>query len=50
MNNFAEISTKIPEEVYKELSLRIPEERRSDFICDAIQEKLLRIPKPDKIL
>jgi len=44
------ISVKIPEEVYKELLLRIPEGERSDFIRDAIIEKLQKTPKPDKIL
>jgi len=44
------ISVKIPEELYKEIILRIPEGERSNFIRDAIMEKLQRIPKPDKIL
>lgn len=44
------ISVKLPEEVYKELALRVPEGERSNFIRDAIIEKLQRTPKPDKIL
>jgi Arc/MetJ-type ribon-helix-helix transcriptional regulator len=44
------ISVKVPEEVYKEMLLRIPEGERSNFIRDAILEKLERVPKPDKIL
>jgi len=44
------ISVKIPEEVYKEMILRVPEGNRSNFIRDAILEKLEKTPKPDKIL
>jgi hypothetical protein len=44
------ISAKIPEEVFQELQIRIPEGERSDFIRDAVIEKLGKIPKPDKIL
>lgn len=44
------ISAKIPEELYKEMLLRIPEGERSNFIRDAIMEKLQKTPKPDKIL
>ncbi len=44
------ISAKIPEEVYKEMALRIPEGDRSDFIREAILEKLEKTPKADKIL
>jgi len=44
------ISVKIPEEVYKEMALRVPEGERSDFIREAILEKLQKTPKPDKIL
>ena len=43
------ISAKIPEEVYKEFVLRVPEGKRSNFIRDAITEKLQTIPRPDKI-
>lgn len=44
------VSTKISEEVYKELMLRVPEGDRSDFLRDAIMEKLQKTPKPDRIL
>lgn len=44
------ISIKISEDVYKEMLLRIPEGERSNFIRDAILEKLQKTPKPDKIL
>jgi hypothetical protein len=44
------ISAKISEEVYKEMALRIPEGDRSDFIREAIMEKLQKTPKADKIL
>jgi len=44
------VSVKMPNEVYKELILRVPEGDRSNFIRDAILEKLQKTPKPDKIL
>jgi hypothetical protein len=44
------ISTKVPEAVYNEMALRIPEGDRSSFIRDAILEKLQNTPKPDKLL
>ena len=44
------ISAKIPKEVYKEMILRVPEGDRSNFVRDAIMEKLQKTPKPDKIL
>lgn len=50
MEKLRVISVKIPEEVYKEMILRIPEGERSSFIRDAIIEKLQKTPKPDKIL
>ncbi|MEM3055195.1 MAG: hypothetical protein QXM52_05780, partial [Candidatus Bathyarchaeia archaeon] len=50
MDELRIISVKIPDEVYKEMILRIPEGERSNFIRDAIMEKLQKIPKPDKIL
>jgi hypothetical protein len=43
------ISAKIPDEVYKEMVLRVPEGDRSSFIRDAILEKLQKTPKPDKL-
>lgn len=50
MGDLKVISAKIPEETYKEMILRVPEGNRSDFIRDAIMEKLQKTPKPDKIL
>ena len=50
MGELKVISAKVPEEVYKEMILRIPEGDRSNFIRDAIMEKLQKTPKPDKIL
>jgi len=41
---------KIPEEVYKEMALRVPEGDRSNFIREAISEKLEKTPKADKLL
>jgi Arc/MetJ-type ribon-helix-helix transcriptional regulator len=50
MERVKAISVKIPEEVYKEMTLRVPEGDRSSFIRDAIVEKLQKTPRPDKIL
>jgi DNA-binding Lrp family transcriptional regulator len=50
MGRFKMISAEIPEEVYKELILRVPRGERSEFLREAILEKLQRIPRPDKIL
>jgi metal-responsive CopG/Arc/MetJ family transcriptional regulator len=44
------VSVKIPEEVYQEMTLRIPEGDRSNFIREAISEKLQKTPKADKLL
>ncbi len=44
------VSVKIPEEVYQEMVLRIPEGDRSSFIREAIMEKLQKTPKADKLL
>ena len=50
MSKLVVVSAKIPEDAYKELSLRIPERERSDFIREAIMEKLENTPRPDKVL
>jgi hypothetical protein len=50
MDGLKAISAKIPEELYKEMALRIPEGDRSSFVRDAIMDKLQNTPKPDKIL
>lgn len=49
MEKLRAVSVKIPREVYKEMILRIPEGERSNFIREAITEKLQKTPKPDKI-
>ncbi len=50
MDEMRTVSIKMPEEIYKEMVLRIPEGDRSNFIRDAIMEKLQKTPKPDKVL
>jgi len=50
MGKFIVVSAKIPTEVYKELALRIPEGERSNFIREAILEKLEKTPRPDRVL
>ncbi len=50
MGKLISISVKIPEEVYKEFILRVPEGERSRFIREAIMEKLQKTPRPNKIL
>jgi hypothetical protein len=50
VNEVRVISAKVPEEVYKEMILRVPEGDRSDFIREAILEKLQKTPKANKIL
>ena len=49
MSKLTGISAKIPEEVYGELVLRVPEGERSGFIRDAILEKLQKVPRSDII-
>lgn len=44
------ISVKVPESVYSELCLRVPEGDRSVFVRDAIVEKLEKTPKADRVL
>lgn len=50
MSDVRIVSVKLPEEVYEEMILRIPEGDRSNFIREAISEKLQKTPKPDKLL
>ena len=50
MGELRVISVKLPDEVYQEMALRVPEGDRSNFIREAISEKLERTPKPDKLL
>ena len=44
------VSVKIPDEVYNEMVIRVPEGDRSNFIREAIIEKLQKTPKADKLL
>jgi len=44
------ISVKVPEGIYSEMALRVPEGDRSDFIRQAILEKLQNTPRADKLL
>jgi hypothetical protein len=44
------VSAKIPDEIYKEMILRVPEGDRSNFIRDAIMDRLQKTPRPDRIL
>jgi len=44
------VTLKLPEDVYLEMALRIPEGDRSQFIREAISEKLQKTPKADKLL
>ncbi len=50
MDELRVISAKVPDAVYKEMVLRVPEGDRSGFIRDAIVEKLEKTPKADKLL
>ncbi len=44
------VTVKLPEDVYHEMALRIPEGDRSNFIREAIAEKLEKTPKADTLL
>jgi Arc/MetJ-type ribon-helix-helix transcriptional regulator len=44
------VTLKLPEEIYQEMALRIPEGDRSGFIREAIAEKLQKTPKPNTLL
>ena len=44
------VTVKLTEDVYQEMALRIPEGERSNFIREAISEKLQKTPKADKLL
>lgn len=49
MSELVTLTVKVPASLFQELRLRIPEGERSDFVRDAILEKLDRAPKPDKL-
>jgi hypothetical protein len=44
------VSVKIPKDLYAEMALRISEGNRSNFIREAILEKIEKTPRPNKIL
>ncbi len=44
------VTVKLPEDVYQEMALRIPDGERSDFIREAIYDKLQKTPRPDTLL
>ena len=44
------VTVKLSEDVYNEMVLRIPEGDRSNWLREAIAEKLQKTPKPDKLL
>ena len=44
------VTAKIPEDVYRELTLRVIKGERSAFIRDAIVEKLQSVPRPNVLL
>jgi len=50
MDKSVVVSIKMSEDLCKELALRIPEGERSNFIRDAIMEKLQNTPRSNKIL
>jgi hypothetical protein len=50
MSDVHVISVKIPEDVFSEMALRVPEGDRSIFIREAILEKLQNTPKADRLL
>ena len=50
LNDGRVLSVKVPEEVYSEIAIRVPEGSRSDFIREAIIEKLQQTPKTNKLL
>ena len=50
MSETRTVTVKLPEDVYHEMALRIPEGDRSNFIREAIAEKLQKTPKADTLL
>ena len=50
MSEVRVVTVKLPEQVYQEIALRVPEGDRSNFIREAIAEKLQKTPKADKLL
>ena len=50
MSDSRVLTVKISEDIYGELVLRVSDGDRSNFIREAISEKLQKTPKPDKLL
>ncbi|MDR0797327.1 MAG: hypothetical protein LBE70_01190 [Nitrososphaerota archaeon] len=50
MSDSRVITVKVTDDIYEEMILRIPEGDRSNFIREAISEKLQKTPRPDKLL
>ncbi len=50
MSEVRVVTVKLSEQVYQEMALRVPEGDRSNFIREAIAEKLQKTPKADKLL
>jgi hypothetical protein len=50
VTKYTVVSAKLSEDLYQELALRIPEGERSNFIREAIFEKLEKTPRPNKLL
>jgi len=50
VTKYTVVSAKLPEDLYHELALRIPEGERSNFIREAIFEKLEKTPRTNKLL
>ncbi|MCS7119886.1 MAG: hypothetical protein RMJ07_05095 [Nitrososphaerota archaeon] len=50
MSDTVTLTVKVPKNIFAEIAIRVPEGERSNFVRDAIIEKLQRTPAPDKIL
>ncbi len=50
MSETKTVTFRLPQDVFNEMALRIPEGNWSNFIRDATLEKLQKTPKPDVIL
>jgi len=50
LTKYTVVSAKLPKELYQELALRVPEGERSNFIREAIFEKLEKTPRANKLL
>ena len=50
LTKYTVVSAKLPKDLYQELALRVPEGERSNFIREAIFEKLEKTPRANKLL